>query len=80
MNRKGYKKQPYAAPRCKVILTGSESFICSVSVRPNGGNGSGSENWGNDENHDGGGVIIFNGGKAPAKQGFIWEDEDDFED
>ena len=79
MNRKQFKNQPYTAPQCEVIQTESESFIC-VSVRPNGGNGSGSENWGNDENHDGGGVIIFNGGKAPAKQGFIWEDEDDFED
>ena len=79
MNRKQIKKQPYTAPQCKVILTEAESFICN-SVRPNAGGSTVQPGYDDKGEHDAG--SIYFGDKstiAPAKQGQIWDNDDEDE-
>ena len=78
MRKKEFKKQPYVSPLCKVLKLESESFIC-VSVRPNAGGSYTDPNYDNKGEHDAG--TIFFGDKstvAPAKQGDIWDEEENF--
>ena len=76
MNKKQVKRLYYMPPQCEVIKTENESFICN-SVRPHGGSNSGTTPW-DEKEHDGGTVVIGEGGTiAPAKGGWFAEEEEE---
>ena len=76
MNQKQMKKQFYKAPRCKIIQTENESFICT-STRLDAGGSSTDNNWRPEEEYNGG--TIYFGTKttvAPAKDAWFEEEEE----
>lgn len=76
MNQKQMKKQFYKAPRCKIIQTENESFICT-STRLDAGGSSTDNNWRPEAEHNGG--TIYFGTEttvAPAKDAWFGEEEE----
>ena len=71
------KKHFYISPQCEIIRAENATIICA-SVQPNAGNSSGTNNWGNDESHEGGSLFFGdNSNVAPAKQSGLWDNEDE---
>ena len=81
MNKKQLERWGYIRPECEIIETSTEQFIC-VSVRPNAGASTtpSSTEYDDKGEHDVGTVLFGDPSTvAPAKQGFLWdEDEEDF--
>ena len=79
MNKKQLERWGYIRPECEIIETSTEQFIC-VSVRPNSGASTTQPNYDDKGEHDAGTVLFGDPSTvAPAKQGFLWdEDEEDF--
>ena len=72
------KKHFYEPPKSEVIELENERFICN-SVLPNAGGSTVQPGYDDKGEHDAG--SIYFGDKstiAPAKQGQIWEDEDEY--
>ena len=73
------KKHFYEPPKSEVIKLENERFICN-SVRPNAGGSTVQPGYDDKGEHDAG--SIYFGDKstiAPAKQGPIWDNDDEDE-
>ena len=78
MRRKQLERLGYLKPECKIIETSTEQFIC-VSVRPDAGASTtpSSTAYEDKGTHDVGTVSFGDASTvAPAKQGFLWDEEE----
>ena len=72
------KKHFYEPPKSEVIKLENERFICN-SVRPNAGGSTVQPGYDDKGEHDAGTVLFGDPSTvAPAKQGPIWDDEDEY--
>lgn len=69
-------KLVYIPPRCEVIKSESENFICGVSVRPNS-NASVELGYGGETEHEGGTIGFGNSSTVAPAKGTQWDDEDE---
>ena len=73
------KKHFYEPPKSEVIELENERFICN-SVRPNAGGSTVQPGYDDKGEHDAGTVLFGDPSTvAPAKQGPIWDNEDEDE-
>ena len=73
------KKHFYEPPKSEVIKLENERFICN-SVRPNAGGSTVQPGYDDKGEHDAGTVLFGDPSTvAPAKQGPIWDNEDEDE-
>ena len=73
------KKHFYEPPKSEVIKLENERFICN-SVRPNAGGSTVQPGYDDKGEHDAGSVLFGDPSTvAPAKQGPIWDNEDEDE-
>jgi hypothetical protein len=69
-------KLVYIPPRCEVIKSESENFICGVSVRPNS-NASVELGYYGEAEHEGGTIGFGNSSTVAPAKGTQWDDEDE---
>lgn len=73
------KKHFYEPPKSEVIKLENERFICN-SVRPNAGGSTVQPGYDDKGEHDAGTVLFGDPSTvAPAKQGPIWDNDDEDE-
>ena len=71
------KKHFYEPPKSEVIKLENERFICN-SVRPNAGGSTVQPGYDDKGEHDAGSVLFGDPSTvAPAKQGPIWDNDDE---
>ncbi|MBF1645987.1 MAG: hypothetical protein HXO50_10205 [Prevotella sp.] len=78
MKRKQLERLGYLKPECEIIETITEQFVCA-SVRPDAGASTtpSSTAYENKGTHDVGTVFFGDPSTvAPAKQGFLWDEEE----